>query len=138
MNANDIFKDTPYLTEENYPSVLPQKIYNVTIIQERVFKAIKACAAALTKKKWNGVITGFWFIAEPAYDGGTQFMVRTSSKLSGEMVFELHGIIGDLLHHEILYRIASDNEDVLNNLPISEWLESGKIYTIFDTERTDV
>lgn len=122
--------EAPFLTKDNYRTVLP---YEREEDSERYYNALQACATQL-KKKYKGDVNGLWFIRAQADDGGVQIIYRTRYDFELEKRFELTGDIYDFTYHEMKYVITDDDISGLD-LNVIEYLEQGKVYTIFDTER---
>ena len=68
-------------------------------------------------------------------DGGIQVITRVKSELPVENRLELSAAISDLVKDEMAYRITDNDISDLNSIPISEWIEDNKIYTIYDAYR---
>ncbi len=122
--------EAPYLTRDNYKIVLP---YEREDDCERYYNALQECSALL-RKKYKGEVNGLWFICAQADDGGVQIIYRTQYNFELEKRFEVTGDIFDFTHHEMKYVITDDDVSGLD-LNVIEYLEQGKVYTIFDTER---
>lgn len=137
MNINQSLTKVQYITEEDFNRILPDSIYGEKIDKEDLFEDLKECVSML-QEKWNDVVDGFWFISEPAMDGGIQAAVRV--KTSDYDKFRLHGDIGDLLHHEMLYCFSyGKGEPAYTVAILEECISKGSIYTLFnnDVERKE-
>lgn len=130
--VNQRLSEMPYLTEENYNEVIPDSIDGD---KEELFQKLQECTTLL-KNKWGSTVNGFWYIAEPAIDGGLQVAVRVNGAFNK---FMLHEDIGDILHHELLYRFPYDEPyiDAATYAVLDEQLSKGTMYTLIDTERDD-
>lgn len=131
-NGVEIFKNVPFLTKENFESVLP---YNSEGANERYFEDLQQCASVL-KEKYNGRVNGLWFIRVPAVDGGVQTIVRTTEKFEAVERNTLAADVFDFCCDELGYIIQNDSTDGLRSVPIDEWVEEGQVFAVFDLERT--
>ena len=134
MKKIDIFADTPYLTADNCEQVISGINYGMTVDPYIFFKDLQKCVEFF-KAQYNGIITGFWLITVPSVDGGIQVITRVKSELPVENRLELYAAISDLVKDEMAYRITDNDISDLNSIPISEWIEDNKIYTIYDAYR---
>ena len=133
MKGNEVFKKAVVLTEENFEQLLPDEVHGSKFNKAKYFEEIKACVRVL-KKKYAGIVNGLWISNILADDGGIIGFVRTTKDV-GSGKFELHGDIGDFLHHEYLWRFTDANTELIDDMPVEEWAENGNILTILDTER---
>lgn len=128
----ELFKNVPFLTKENYESVLPYKSEGAN---EKYFEDLQACAAVL-KEKYKGKVNGLWFVRIPAVDGGVQTIVRTTEKFGTVERNALAADTFDFCCDELGYIIQNDSTDGLRSVPIDEWVAEGQVFAVFDLERT--
>lgn len=133
MKGNEIFKNVPVLGEENFEQLLPDELHGSKLNKAKYFEEIKACSRVL-RKKYAGIVSGLWVSNILSDDGGIIGFVRTTKEI-GDGKFELHGDIGDFLHHEYLWRFTDSNTELIDDMPVEEWAENGNILAILDTER---
>ena len=124
-----------YLTEENYNDVLlPYSIADT----EGYYKALKNCEM-YAKHKPGGMVTGLWYISCAALDdGGVMIIYRTAPGLSRDDEAKATIAMWDHLHYEMSYHISGDDYSHLNSQMMQRLLETGQVYTVFDTERESV
>lgn len=133
MKGNEIFKSVPVLGEENFEQLLPDELHGSKLNKAKYFEEIKACSRVL-RKKYAGIVSGLWVSNILSDEGGIIGFVRTTKEI-GDGKFELHGDIGDFLHHEYLWRFTDSNTELIDDMPVEEWAENGNILAILDTER---
>lgn len=129
--GKDFLKHVPYLTKENYKSVLPYKKEGAN---DLYFNDLQSCAALL-KEKYNGEVNGLWFIRVPSVDGGVQTITRTKTRFETLQRIQLAGDVSDYCCDEMGYTITNDSIERLQSIPIEEWIADGQVFAVFNTER---
>lgn len=127
----EFLKDVPYLTKDNFNSVLP---YEWEDQNEDYFKDLHSCATFL-REKYNGEVNGLWFIRIPSVDGGIQTITRTKTRFETLWHIQFAGNIGDYCREEMGYTITNDSVENLRSIPYEKWIADGQVYAVFDMER---
>ena len=134
LRVQKLMREAPLLTEENYEAVLPAELPYGGKERREYFEDLQACAGFL-RQNYPDVVTGLFFIKEPADDGGTQFIIRFKEEFPAKTQINAVGKIFDFTEHEMSYSFSNDDMDNLHYISIEEWLSMGEIYTVYDSER---
>lgn len=135
--GTQIFSSVPCLNGDNYEAVLPDTLYGAQNDKDNLFLRFQGCTEMLNAKYGNEV-DGMWLVSEPTFDEGLRVIVRTKQKMSAAESNRLHADVFHFVKHDRMHEItATDISEIteLSPLPIGEWLQSKKIYAVFDNER---
>ena len=127
----ELLREAPFLTIENYETVLPYKNDGAN---QKYYEDLQSCASFLRRKYGNDV-NGLWFIRVPSVDGGVQIIIRTKEAFDHARSGLLAVDVFSFTCHEMEYVITNDSVDGLRSIPIDEWLANGEVFTIFDYKR---